>query len=378
MEEVSLIATAAFGLEAVVARELKAVGYSRQRVENGRVHFTAAPEAIARANLWLRSADRVQLLLGEFEARTFDELFEQTKALPWEDWIPKDGEFPVQGKSVKSQLHSVPHCQAIVKKAIVERLKQKYRVQWFQETGPLYSVQVALLKDKATLTIDTSGAGLHKRGYRTQGGQAPLKETLAAALVQLSHWRPDRLLLDPFCGSGTILIEAAMIGDNIAPGLTRRFAAEDWPQLGRELWQAARRDASQAMEDNPLKLQGSDIDERAVAIARSNADNAGVGDKIHFQRRELAEVRSSVQFGCLITNPPYGERLQAPRELYREMGKVFAPWDTWSLYVITSDTEFEKYFGRRADKKRKLYNGRIECDYYQYIGPPPPRRGGEE
>jgi len=377
MEEVSLIATAAFGLEAVVARELKAVGYSRQRVENGRVLFTATPEAIARTNLWLRSADRVQLLLGEFEARTFDELFEQTKALPWEDWIPEEGEFPVQGKSVKSQLHSVPHCQAIVKKAIVERLKQKYRVQWFQETGPLYSVQVALLKDRATLTIDTSGAGLHKRGYRTLGGQAPLKETLAAALVQLSHWRPERLLLDPFCGSGTILIEAAMIGDNIAPGLTRRFAAEDWPQLGKELWQAARRDASQAIEDNPLQLQGSDIDERAVAIARSNADNAGVGDKIHFQRRQLAEVRSSVKYGCLITNPPYGERLQAPRELYREMGRVFAPWDTWSIYVITSDTGFEKYFGRKANKKRKLYNGRIECDYYQFIGPPPPRRGGE-
>lgn len=374
MEEVSLIATAAFGLEAVVARELKDLGYSEQRVENGRVLFTATPEAIARTNLWLRSADRVQLLLGEFEARTFDELFEQTKALPWEDWIPEEGEFPVQGKSVKSQLHSVPHCQAIVKKAIVERLKKKYRVQWFQETGPLFSVQVALLKDRATLTIDTSGAGLHKRGYRTLGGQAPLKETLAAALVQLSHWRPERLLLDPFCGSGTILIEAAMIGDNIAPGLTRRFAAEDWPQLGKELWQAARRDASQAMEDNPLQLQGSDIDERAVAIARSNA---GVGDKIHFQRRQLAEVRSSVKYGCLITNPPYGERLQAPRELYREMGRVFAPWDTWSIYVITSDTGFEKYFGRKANKKRKLYNGRIECDYYQFIGPPPPRRGGE-
>lgn len=377
MAEVNLIATAAFGLEAVVARELRTLGYSDPRVENGRVLFSANPEAIARANLWLRSADRVQLLLGEFEARTFDELFEQTKALPWEDWIPKEGEFPVQGKSVKSQLHSVPDCQAIVKKAIVERLKQTYRIQWFQETGPLYSVQVALLKDRATLTIDTSGAGLHKRGYRTQGGQAPLKETLAAALVQLSHWQPGRLLLDPFCGSGTILIEAAMIGDNIAPGLTRRFAAEDWPQLGKDLWQAARRDASQAMEDKPLKLQGSDADERAVAIARNNADNAGVADKIHFQRRALAEVRSSVKYGCLITNPPYGERLQAPIELYREMGRVFAPWDTWSIYVITSETEFEKYYGRKADKKRKLYNGRIECDYYQFIGPPPPWQGGE-
>jgi putative N6-adenine-specific DNA methylase len=377
MKEVKLIATAAFGLEAVVARELKELGYRDLTVENGRVLFTADLEAIPKTNLWLRSADRVQLLLGEFEARTFDGLFEQTKALPWEDWITEDGEFPVQGKSIKSQLHSVPDCQAIVKKAIVERLKETYQVQWFQETGPLYSVQIALLKDRATLTIDTSGAGLHKRGYRTEGGLAPIKETLAAALVQLSHWQPGRLLLDPFCGSGTILIEAALIGDNIAPGLTRRFAAEDWPQLGKELWQAARKDASLAMEDNPLKLQGSDIDEAAVSIARKNADNAGVADKIHFQRRELAQVRSSVKYGCLITNPPYGERLEAPAVLYREMGKVFAPWDTWSIYVITSETDFEKYYGRKAGKKRKLYNGRIECDYYQFIGPPPPRHGGE-
>jgi putative N6-adenine-specific DNA methylase len=376
MGEVQLIATAAFGLEAVVARELENLGYTGRQVENGRVLFVADHTAIPRTNLWLRSADRVQLLLGEFTARSFDELFEGTKALPWEDWIPVDGEFPVQGKSIKSQLHSVPDCQAIVKKAVVERLKQKYKVQWFQETGPRYSIQVAILKDRATLTIDTSGAGLHKRGYRAEGGQAPIKETLAAALVQLSHWQPQRLLLDPFCGSGTILIEAALIGDNIAPGLTRRFAAEDWPQLDRAMWQSARSEASGAIEDNPLKLQGSDIDEKIIATARRNADNAGVADKIHFQRRELTEVRCSVKYGCLITNPPYGERLEgATAKLYREMGNVFAPWDTWSIYVITSEEEFEKYYGRKADKKRKLYNGRIECDYYQFIGPPPPRRG---
>lgn len=374
MAEIQLIATAAFGLEAVVARELENLGYTNQQVENGRVLFAADLAAIPRANLWLRSADRVQLLLGEFTARSFDELFEQTKSLSWEDLIPMDGEFPVQGKSIKSQLHSVPDCQAIVKKAVVERLKQKYKVQWFPETGPRYSIQVALLKDRATLTIDTSGAGLHKRGYRAEAGQAPIKETLAAALVQLSHWQPQRLLLDPFCGSGTILIEAALIGDNIAPGLTRRFAAEDWPLLGRAVWQAARSEASGAIEDNPLKLQGSDMDEAVIAIARQNADNAGVADKIHFQRRELAEVRSSVKYGCLITNPPYGERLGgATAQLYKEMGKVFAPWDTWSIYVISSEAEFERYYGRKADKKRKLYNGRIECDYYQFIGPPPPR-----
>lgn len=368
-----LIATAAFGLEGVVARELKDLGYESQEVENGRVLFAADLAAIPRLNLWLRTADRLQLLVGEFTAGSFDELFEKTKALAWENWIPLDGEFPVTGKSVKSKLYSVPDCQAIVKKAVVERLKQKHRVQWFQETGPRYPIQVSLLKDRAALTIDTSGPGLHKRGYRSRGGPAPLKETLAAALVLLSHWRPQRLLLDPFCGSGTILIEAAMIGDNIAPGLTRSFAAENWPQLSA-LWRVARREASAAIEDNPLKLQGSDIDDGAVALARANADNAGVGDKIHFQRRELAQVSSAVKYGCLITNPPYGERLEAATaQLYREMGQVFAPWDTWSIYILTNQRDFEKHFGREAAKKRKLYNGRIECNYYQYIGPPPPR-----
>lgn len=359
-----------------MARELKNLGFEDQKVENGRVLFKSDLAGIAKTNLWLRSADRVLLLMGEFEARSFEELFEKTKALPWEDWIPLQGEFPVQGKSIKSQLHSVPDCQAIVKKAVVERLKQKYRVQWFEETGPRYSIQVALLKDRVALTIDTSGAGLHKRGYREGTGDAPIKETLAAALVQLSHWRPGRLLLDPLCGSGTILIEAALLGDNIAPGLTRRFAAEDWPVLGRELWAEVRAEASAKIQDNPMELQGSDIDGRVLAQARSNADNAGVGDKIHFQRRALAEVRSSRKYGCVITNPPYGERLEDARnvqKLHQEMGQVFAPWDTWSIYVITSNRDFEKQFGRSADKKRKLYNGRIQCDYYQFIGPPPPR-----
>lgn len=370
---VQLIATAAFGLEAVVARELKNLGFKDLSIEDSRVLFSADLAAIPRANLWLRSAERVQLLVGEFPAHSFDQLFEETRALPWEDWIPLAGEFPVQGKSLKSQLHSVPDCQALVKKAVVERLRLKYRVQWFPETGPRYVIQVALLKDRATLTIDTSGAGLHKRGYRTQAGAAPLKETLAAALVQLSHWQPQRLLLDPFCGSGTILIEAALIGDNIAPGLTRTFAAEAWPQLG-PLWAAARREASGAIADNPLRLQGSDIDNRAIALARQNADNAGVAEKIHFQRRELAQVSSAVKYGCLISNPPYGERLAgATSQLYEEMGRVFAPWQTWSLYILTNEKNFEQALGRQASKKRKLYNGRIECTYYQFIGPPPPR-----
>ncbi len=376
MNGINLVATAAFGLEAVVARELRNLGFQDLQVDNGRVLFPSDLAGIARANLWLRSADRVQLNMGEFEARSFDELFERTKALPWEDWIPCQGEFPVQGKSIKSQLHSVPDCQAIVKKAVVERLKQKYKVQWFEETGPRYSIQVALLKDVATLTIDTSGVGLHKRGYREGAGGAPIKETLAASLVQLSHWQPGRLLLDPLCGSGTILIEAALLGDNIAPGLTRRFAAEDWELLGRDLWTKIRAEASAQIQDNPLELQGSDSDGGVLAQARANADNAGVGDKIHFQRRDLGEVRSSYKYGCIITNPPYGERLgdsARVKLLHREMGRVFAPWDTWSIYVITSNQDFEREFGRQADKKRKLFNGRIQCDYYQFIGPPPPK-----
>lgn len=375
MNEVRLLATAAFGLEAVVARELKQLGYTDLKVDNGQVLVSGDLAAIPKLNLWLRTADRLRLMVGEFSAKSFEELFEKTKSLPWEDWIPRNGEFPVQGKSVKSQLHSVPDCQAIVKKAVVERLKQRYKLQWFPETGPSYPIEVALRKDWVTLTIDTSGSGLHKRGYRTGTGPAPLRETLAAALVQLSHWQPQRLLLDPFCGAGTILIEAALIGDNIAPGLTRSFAAEGWPQL-KTSWQESRKEASEAIEDNKLRLQGSDIDGKAIASARQNADNGGVADKIHFQRRELAQVRSSVKYGCLITNPPYGERMDsATSELHKEMARVFAPWDTWSLYVLTSQGEFEKEYGREADKKRKLYNGRIECNYYQYIGPPPPRPG---
>ena len=376
MEKVTLIAATAFGLEAVVARELKFLGYPAIDVENGRVMVKAEVSAIPRTNLWLRSAERVQLVVGEFEATTFDELFEKTKALPWEDWIPADGEFPVQGKSVKSKLFSISDCQAIVKKAVVEKLKQTYDTQWFAETGPRYSIQVALLNNRATLTIDTSGVGLHKRGYREEAGEAPIKETLAAAMVQLSHWQNKRLLLDPLCGSGTILIEAAMIGDNIAPGLTRRFAAEDWPVLGKALWDQARSEASAAIQDNPMNLQGSDVDGKVIALARENADNAGVGDKIHFQRRAMIDVQSSVKYGCVISNPPYGERLEdlvKVEKLHREMGQIFAPWDTWSFYIITSNSDFEKHFGRRADKKRKLYNGRIKCDYYQFIGPPPPR-----
>lgn len=377
MQKVELIATATFGLEAVVADEVRQLGYEDVRVENGKVMFTADLSAIPRTNLWLRTADRVRVKIGEFRATTFDELFEQTKALPWADWIPENGTFPVEGKSVKSTLFSVSDCQAIVKKAVVESLKKVYKREWFEETGPLYKIEVALLKDIATLTIDTSGPGLHKRGYRELIGAAPLKETMAAAMILLSRWKPDRVLVDPFCGSGTIPIEAALIGQNIAPGMNREFVSEQWPVIPRNLWRDARAETHDlAQYDRQLEIIGTDHDEEILKVARRNAREAGVEEQIHFQRMEMSELRSKRKYGYLICNPPYGERLSERREverLYREMGETFARLDTWSFYVLTSHEEFERFFGRQASKKRKLYNGNIKVDYYQFFGPKPPR-----
>jgi len=378
MTEVELIATAAFGLEAVVAREIHALGYEQTAVENGKVTFKAGESAICRANLWLRSADRLLVKMGAFQAFSFDELFEKTKALPWPDWIPENAAFPVQGKSINSKLSSVPDCQAIVKKAVVEKMKQRYRRQWFEETGPRYTIEVALLKDVATLTIDTSGAGLHKRGYRKLTGAAPLKETLAAAMLSLSRWKPERTLIDPMCGSGTIPIEAALIGLNLAPGLQREFDAEKWPVLPARLWREARQEAEDAIDRRrQLIIRGTDIDKDALSLARHHARLAGVEDRIHWQQSPVAELRARQKYGYIICNPPYGQRLEDLRAvglLYREMGRVFKNLDTWSFYILTAHREFEKLFGRRADKKRKLYNGRIQCDYYQFFGPRPPRR----
>jgi len=377
MQKVELIATATFGLEAVVADEVRQLGYEDIRVENGKVTFTADLSAIPRTNLWLRTADRVRVKIGEFRATTFDELFEQTKALPWADWIPENGTFPVEGKSVKSTLFSVSDCQAIVKKAVVESLKKVYKREWFEETGPLYKIEVALLKDIATLTIDTSGPGLHKRGYRELIGAAPLKETMAAAMILLSRWKPDRVLVDPFCGSGTIPIEAALIGQNIAPGMNREFVSEQWPVIPRNLWREARAETHDlAQYDRQLEIIGTDHDEEILKVARRNAREAGVEEQIHFQRMEMNELRSKRKYGYLICNPPYGERLSERREverLYRDMGETFARLDTWSFYVLTSHEEFEQFFGRQASKKRKLYNGNIKVDYYQFFGPKPPR-----
>ncbi|MFM1651130.1 class I SAM-dependent RNA methyltransferase [Brevibacillus sp. B_LB10_24] len=377
MQNVELIATATFGLESVVAEEVKRLGYEQVHVDNGKVTFSADLGAIPRTNLWLRTADRVRLKIGEFQAKTFDELFEQTKALPWADWIPENGTFPVEGKSVKSTLYSVPDCQAIVKKAVVESLKKRYKQEWFPEDGPLYKIEVALLKDIATLTIDTSGAGLHKRGYREWIGTAPLKETMAAALIQLARWNPDRVLIDPFCGSGTIPIEAALIGQNIAPGMNREFASESWPVIPKTLWREARAQTHDlAQYDRPMEIIGTDYDDEVLKVARRNAREAGVDESIHFQRMEMRDLRTKKKYGCIITNPPYGERLSERAEverLYREMGKVFGQLDTWSFYIITSDEQFEQHFGRKASKKRKLYNGNIKVDYYQFFGPRPPK-----
>ncbi|MGI6358570.1 MAG: THUMP domain-containing class I SAM-dependent RNA methyltransferase [Bacillota bacterium] len=380
MSRVRLVATAAFALESVVARELRELGYTDLEVENNQVTFWADQEAIARCNLWLRVADRVRLLLGRFTADTFDQLFEQTKALPWADWLPKDACFPVQGKSVRSQLSSVPDCQAVVKKAIVESLKQRYRQDWFPEDGPLYPIEVSILKDTVSLTIDTSGTALHKRGYRTLISEAPLKETLAAALIKLSFWSPARPFIDPFCGSGTLPIEAALIGLNRAPGRMRSFAAEQWPALPKQIWKNARAEA-EALErrDQNLSIIGTDIDADVLKAARRNASAAGVERHIHWQQMEMSELRSSRKYGVIICNPPYGERLSdrdAVEQLYRQMGQTFGRLETWSCYILTAHPGFERFFGRRADRRRKLYNGDISCQYYQYYGPRPPRPDG--
>lgn len=379
MSKLDLIATCAFGLESVLADEIKALGYTDTKVENGKVTFTADEEAIARCNIWLRTADRVLLKIGEFEANTFDELFEKTKALPWQDFIPEDGNFPVsKAKSVKSKLFSLSDSQAIIKKAVVEKLKKRYGVQWFSETGPLYSIRVSLLKDIATLSIDTSGPGLHKRGYRKLNNEAPIKETLAAGLVLLSKWKPDRQFIDPMCGSGTIPVEAAMIGLNIAPGKSRRFVSEDWPIIPQRVWKQAREEAEDlVIRDADFRILGSDIDGNVLRNARHNIELFGLEKFVCFQKLPVSELKSSKKYGYIICNPPYGERIGEIREverLYREMGKVFSELDTWSYFIITAHPDFQRLFGRKADKNRKLYNGRILCYYYQYFGPRPPRK----
>ena len=360
------------GLEKPVADEVRALGYE-PAVENGKVYFEGDETAIARTNLWLRVADRVKIVFGQFKATTFDDLFEGTKALPWEDLMPVDAEFPVAGKSVKSQLGSVRDCQAIVKKAIVERMNRaNNRRGILPETGPLFKIEISMLKDIATLTIDTSGAGLHKRGYRVGQGDAPLKETLAAALVQLTRWSPDRPFHDPFCGSGTLAIEAAMIGQNLAPGYNREFVSESWPWMDPKVWEDVRAHAESVADyDIELDITGTDIDHRMIKIAEANAAEAGFADLISFKQMQAADFTTLKENGVMASNPPYGERIgeiEEVEEAIRSLGRTMEAYPTWSAYMLSSMENFEELWGRQATKKRKLFNGFIRTDYYQFWG----------
>ena len=384
MKTFELVVPCHFGLEAVTKREIYDLGYEITRVEDGRVTFEGDEEAVCRANVFLRSAERVLLQVGRFHATTFDELFEGIKALPWEDYIPKDGRFWVtKASSIKSKLFSPSDIQSIAKKAMVERLKQSYHLDWFPEDGASYPVRIFLLKDEVMVTIDTSGESLHKRGYRLMTSKAPLTETLAAALIMLTPWKRDRILVDPFCGSGTFPIEAAMMAANIAPGMNRSFTAQKWTNLiPAELWKETVQEAEEMIDkDVQVDIQGYDIDPEVVKAARENAKRAGVDHMIHFQQREVANLRHPKKYGFVITNPPYGERLEEKEDLpklYEQIGKAFEGLDSWSLYMITSYEDAERYIGRKADKNRKIYNGMIKTYFYQFMGPKPPKREHEQ
>ncbi len=371
--KLELIATATFGLEAVVKREIEQLGYRILKSEDAKITFLGDERAVVRSNLWLRSADRVLLKMAEFQALEFEELFQQVKGIAWEEWIPPDGKFTVNGTSVKSKLHSVPACQSIVKKAIVARLSDAYGMDAFPESGAAYTVKVTLLRDRATITLDTTGKGLHKRGYRVADVAAPMKETLAAAMVLLSFWRTGRILADPCCGSGTIPIEAALIGRNIAPGISRSFASEEWEAIPKNLWKEERKAAYAAIDyDTELMIFGSDIDGKAVAASRENAEAAGVDDCISFRRLDVRDFKAAGPSGIIITNPPYGERIgeaQAIRAIYSAYRVFFKENPTWSLFLVTTDKTVEQQiFEREADRRRKLYNGRLEVCYYQFHG----------
>lgn len=380
MTTVELIAPCHFGMEAVLKREILDLGYEISRVEDGKVTFIGDMEAICYANVFLRTAERVLLQVGRIHAETFDELFEKTKALPWEAYIPKDGKFWVaKATSVKSKLFSPTDIQSIMKKAMVERLKSIYHKEWFEETGAAYPVRVFFMKDEAVIGIDTSGESLHKRGYRLLTSKAPITETLASALIMLTPWKKDRILVDPFCGSGTFPIEAAMMAANIAPGMNRSFLSEKWTNLiSQKLWYDAVDEAREMVDEKAeTDIQGYDIDGSVVKAARENARKAGVDHMIHFQQRPVSELNHPKKYGFIITNPPYGERIEEKEnlpDLYREIGKSFARLDSWSEFVITAYDEAEKYIGKKADKNRKIYNGMMKTYFYQFFGPKPPRK----
>lgn len=380
MDYLELIAPCHFGLESVLKREIYDLGYEIGSVEDGRVTFLGDWEAVARANVFLRSAERILLKMGTFQATTFEELFQQTKAIPWERYIPKDGKFWVtKATSVKSTLFSTSDIQSIIKKAMVSRLGEIYRQEWFAEDGAAFPVRAFLLKDQVTLALDTTGESLHRRGYRIYKSKAPLTETLAAALLMLTPWRGDRILVDPFCGSGTFPIEAALMAAHVAPGMNRSFLAESWMGLmDKRLWTEAVDEAHDLMDlQVKTDIQGYDLDPEVVKSARENAKLAGVDHLIHFQQRPVSALSHPKKYGFLITNPPYGERIEEKENLpalYRELGERFASLDTWSAYIITAYEDAPKYMGRKADKNRKIYNGMIKTYFYQFLGPKPPRR----
>jgi len=384
MELYELIAPCHFGLEAVMKREILDLGYEIERVEDGKVTFLADAEGIAYANLFLRTTERILLKVGQVHAETYDELFEATKALQWEKFIPKNGKFWVtKANSIKSKLFSPSDIQSIMKKAIVERLKQVYHMEWFSEDGAQYPIRVSILKDEVTIGLDTSGVSLHKRGYRKLTAKAPITETLAAALIMLTPWKGDRILVDPFCGSGTFPIEAAMMAADIAPGLNRSFLAEQWTHLvPKKCWMDAAEDARYRIRnDIETDIQGFDIDGDVIKSARENAKLAGVDHLIHFQQRPVAELSHPKKYGFLITNPPYGERLEDKKDLpalYQTLGERYRALDSWSMYLITSYEDAERYLGKKADKNRKIYNGMLKTYFYQYAGPKPPRREKEQ
>ena len=383
MKTFELITPCHFGLEAVLKKEILDLGYEISLVEDGRVTFIGDDEAICRANVFLRTAERVLLKAGSFKAETFEELFQGTRNIPWEDFIPEDGKFWVaKASSIKSKLFSPSDIQSIMKKAMVERLKNRYGVTWFPENGASYPLRVFLYKDMVTVGIDTSGESLHKRGYRTLTSKAPITETLAAALILLTPWDRDRILVDPFCGSGTFPIEAAMMAANMAPGMNRSFLAEEWRNvIKRKCWYEAMDEAGDLVEEDvQVDIQGYDVDGDIVKAARSNAQSAGVDHMIHFQQRPVSALSHPKKYGFIISNPPYGERIEEKENLpalYREIGERFAALDAWSMYLITSYEDAQKYIGRKADKNRKIYNGMLKTYFYQFMGPKPPRRSQE-
>lgn len=380
MNTFELIVPCHFGLEAVMKKEILDLGYEVSQVEDGRVTFIGDAEAICRANIFLRTTERVLLKVGSFHAETFEDLFQGTRAIPWEEYLPKDAKFWVaKASSIKSKLFSPSDIQSIMKKAMVERMKKAYGIEWFPENGASFPLRVFLHKDTVTVALDTTGESLHKRGYRTLTSKAPITETLAAALIMLTLWKSDRILVDPFCGSGTFPIEAAMIAANMAPGMNREFLSEDWKHLiPRKCWYDAMDEANDLVDLSvQTDIQGYDIDGDIVRAARANAKAAGVDELIHFQQRSVSDLSHPKKYGFLITNPPYGERIEDKKnlpELYKTIGERFAALDSWSAYIITAYEDTERYFGRKADKNRKIYNGMMKTYFYQFLGPKPPRK----